>query len=66
MEQLGSTTVMTGESRNKVAELRYKPWGEVRDGYQTTPTDYTYAGQYSNVSALGHKKSPPLGGLFVM
>lgn len=35
-----------------MAELRYKPWGEERFTDGTTPTDYTYTGQYSNMSDI--------------
>lgn len=40
-DQLGSTSITTNASGTKVAELRYKAWGEVRYTYQTTPTKYT-------------------------
>jgi RHS repeat-associated protein len=33
--------------------MRYNPWGEVRYNWGSTPTDYTYTGQYSNVPEFG-------------
>ncbi|MDW8332491.1 MAG: RHS repeat-associated core domain-containing protein, partial [Cyclobacteriaceae bacterium] len=35
------------------SEMRYTAWGEVRYTWGTTPTDYTYTGQYSNVREFG-------------
>jgi RHS repeat-associated protein len=52
-DHLGSTTVTTDASGNLVSELKYKPWGETRSASGTTPTDYTFTGQYSNVSDFG-------------
>ena len=61
-DHLGSTSITTDSSGNKVSEMRYKPWGEVRytwidPNLNTTPTysltDYTYTGQYSNMSDFG-------------
>ena len=36
-----------------VPELRHKPWGETRYTSGTTPTNYTYTGQYSNMGDFG-------------
>ena len=38
----GPSTVTTDVNGSSIAELRYKPWGEVRSG--TTPTNYTFTG----------------------
>ena len=52
-DQLGSTSITTDANGVKVSELRYKPWGETRFTFGTTPTKYTYTGQYSNMSDFG-------------
>jgi RHS repeat-associated protein len=52
-DQLGSTSVTTNDTGQRISELRYKPWGEVRYTYGTTPTKYTYTGQYSNMDNFG-------------
>jgi RHS repeat-associated protein len=58
-DHLGSTSLVvkdtiTGVRENDViSELRYTAWGEVRYSNGTTPTDYTYTGQYSNVDDFG-------------
>ncbi len=53
-DHLGSTTITTNDQGEFVSELRYDAWGEVRyTTEQPTPTDYTYTGQYSNVSDFG-------------
>jgi len=54
-DHLGSTSITTDSSGNKVSEMRYKAWGEVRyswtSGASTTPayqlSSYTFTGQYS-------------------
>jgi RHS repeat-associated protein len=55
-DQLGSASVMTDSTGNKVSEMRYTPWGEVRyaqveSGVSTTPAytlpKHTFTGQYS-------------------
>jgi len=33
--------------------MLYKPFGEVRYTSGTTPTQYTYTGQYSNMAEIG-------------
>jgi RHS repeat-associated protein len=61
---LGSTSITTDASGNKMSELRYKPWGEVRqpaNGHNPGPSDYTrrvelvetFTGQYSHVDDFG-------------
>ena len=63
-DHLGSTSVTTDANGNKIAELRYKPCplhcvpgmlreGEVRYAWGTTPTDYTYTGQRSEMASIG-------------
>jgi RHS repeat-associated protein len=52
-DHLGSTSITTDASGNKIAELRYKAWGEVRYTSGTTPTKYTFNGQYSNIADFG-------------
>ena len=53
-DHLGSTSLVTDIYGNAVlSELRYTPWGEVRYNAGTTPTDYTYTGQYSNTADFG-------------
>jgi RHS repeat-associated protein len=44
-DHLGSTSLVTDASGNKVGEMRYMPWGETRYDGGTTPTDYRYTGQ---------------------
>jgi hypothetical protein len=44
-DHLGSTSIVADTNGVKVAETRYKPWGEVRYTSGTSPTDYTYTGQ---------------------
>jgi len=44
-DHLGSTSITANSSGAKVAELRYKAWGETRYTYGTTPTSYRYTGQ---------------------
>jgi len=44
-DHLGSTAITANSSGNRVAELRYKAWGETRYTYGTTPTTYRFTGQ---------------------
>jgi len=44
-DHLGSTSVTTDSNGNWTAELRYRPWGEIRYTSGTTPTTYRYTGQ---------------------
>ena len=54
-DHLGSTSITTDSSGNKVSEMRYKAWGEVRYSWTSSPstapayelTKYTFTGQYS-------------------
>jgi RHS repeat-associated protein len=52
-DHLGSTSLTTDASGNVMSELRYSAWGGVRYSSGSTPTDYTYTGQYSNVTDFG-------------
>ncbi|PWH15733.1 MAG: hypothetical protein DDG60_05275 [Anaerolineae bacterium] len=40
-DHLGSTSLSTDSGGNKIAELRYTAWGEIRYTWGTTPTNYT-------------------------
>jgi RHS repeat-associated protein len=63
-DHLGSSSLTTDKYGNKVSEIRYKPWGEIRS-YTVTPpanaedpdyyqmTRYTFTGQYSHVTGFG-------------
>ena len=44
-DHLGSTALTVNSSGSKVAELRYKAWGETRYTWGTSPTTYRYTGQ---------------------
>ena len=44
-DHLGSTAITADSSGTRVAELRYKAWGENRYTYGTTPTAYKFTGQ---------------------
>jgi len=44
-DHLGSTAITADSSGNKVAELRYKAWGETRYALTSLPTDRRYTGQ---------------------
>ena len=44
-DHLGSTAITVDTNNGKVAEIRYKPWGETRYVWGTTPTDYRFTGQ---------------------
>jgi len=52
-DHLGSTSITTDSSGNKVSEMRYTAWGEVRYESGTTPTEYTYTGQFSYTADFG-------------
>ncbi|MEW6030196.1 MAG: RHS repeat-associated core domain-containing protein [Chloroflexota bacterium] len=51
-DHLGSTSITTGPGGTKIAELRYKAWGETRYSSGTTPTKYQFTGQ-RNETSLG-------------
>ncbi len=44
-DHLGSTALTVSSGGVKVAELRYKAWGETRYTWGTTPTGFRYTGQ---------------------
>lgn len=44
-DHLGSATLATDVSGNRVGEVRYKPYGEIRYEWGITPTDRRYTGQ---------------------
>jgi len=44
-DHLGSTAITANSSGNRVAELRYKAWGETRYADGTTPTTFRFTGQ---------------------
>jgi RHS repeat-associated protein len=52
-DHLGSTSLATDATGYNTIETRYKAWGETRYSSGTTPTKYTYTGQYSNMSDFG-------------
>ncbi len=52
-DHLGSTSLTTNATGTVVSELRYTAWGEVRYASGTTPTDYTYTGQFSYTADFG-------------
>jgi len=52
-DHLGSTSLTTNASGGLISEMKYKAWGEVRSSTGTTPTDYTYTGQYSHTADFG-------------
>jgi len=68
-DHLGSTSLVTFGNGNVVSETRYKAWGEVRYASGTTPTDYTYTGQYSdsyiNLLWYGSRHYDPELGRFI-
>jgi RHS repeat-associated protein len=49
-DHLGSQSVTAEASGSKIAEVRYKAWGEDRYVWGTTPTSYRYTGQRSETS----------------
>jgi len=51
-DHLGSTSITATSSGSIVGELRYKPWGETRYTYGSTPTTIRYTGQREE-SSLG-------------
>lgn len=52
-DHLGSTSITTNASGVKIAEMRYKAWGEVRYANGDSQTDRTYTGQRSYSSDFG-------------
>jgi len=68
-DHLGSTSLTTDAAGNKVSELRYKAWGEVRYATEGVPTKYQYTGQYSdsyiNLLDYGSRRYDPELGRFI-
>jgi len=58
-DHLGSTSVIADSSGNKVSEMRFKPWGELRYSWfdpgtlEGIPTDFTFTGQRDFSSGFG-------------
>jgi RHS repeat-associated protein len=52
-DHLGSTSLTTDAAGNKVSEVRYKAWGEVRYATDGVPTKYQYTGQFSYEAEFG-------------
>jgi RHS repeat-associated protein len=52
-DHLGSTSLTTDAAGNKVSEVRYKAWGEVRYAWGNTTTKYQYTGQFSYEQEFG-------------
>jgi hypothetical protein len=42
-DHLGSTSLIVDSNMNKVGEMRYKPWGELRYSRGLKATDYCEA-----------------------
>ena len=49
----GSTSISYDVSAQMAVTEKYKAWGELRDGVNNLPTDYTFTGQYSNSDDFG-------------
>jgi RHS repeat-associated protein len=71
-DHLGSTSVTTDKQGEKVSEIRYTAWGQVRYSTSTSgslPTDYTFTGQYSdsyiNLMWYGSRHYDPELGRFI-
>jgi len=52
-DHLGSTSMTLDSSGNRVAEMRFLPWGESRYTWGTAMTDFTYTGQRSRADSFG-------------
>jgi RHS repeat-associated protein len=52
-DHLGSTAVTANETGARIAELRYKPWGESRYSFDATPTQRRFTGQVLDDAAGG-------------
>ena len=52
-DHLGSTSITTDSTGNKISELRYTAWGEVRYQSGVTPTQYQFTGQMSYTESFG-------------
>jgi RHS repeat-associated protein len=68
-DHLGSTSLTLNSSGTRVAELRYKPWGEIRYTSGTTPTQRRFTGQTQDtITGLYHygaRYYDPVAGRFV-
>jgi RHS repeat-associated protein len=51
-DHLGSTSLVTDQAGDKVAEQRYEPWGGVRWQDGVMPTDFGYTGQRAEAFGL--------------
>ena len=52
-DHLGSTSITVNASSAKIAEMRYKAWGEVRYSSGDPHTDKTYTGPRSYANDFG-------------
>jgi RHS repeat-associated protein len=52
-DHLGSTSLSYNAATHNTVTERYMPWGELRDGTNSLPTNYTYTGQYSYTANFG-------------
>ena len=52
-DHIGSTSITLSNTGTKIAEMRYKAWGEVRYDDGTLQTDRTYTGQRSYTDDFG-------------
>ena len=52
-DHLGSTSITANTSGVPTGEVRYRPWGEDRYTWGTTPTSYRYTGQRSEMGSIG-------------
>lgn len=52
-DHLGSTSLVTDASGQVISQTKYKAWGEVRQATGTSPSNYTYTGQYSHTADFG-------------
>ena len=69
-DHLGSASLTTNDTGGRVGELRYKPYGETRYVWGTTPTDRRFTGQLeeSGLGSLydyGARRYSPLLGRFL-
>jgi RHS repeat-associated protein len=53
-DHLGSSSVTTDDDGNKLSELRYKPWGELRYAWGDPNTDRRFTGQRLDSIGLHH------------
>lgn len=51
-DHLGSTAITADNTGAKVAELRYKAWGETRYTYGAMPTSFHFTGQREDTTGL--------------